>query len=68
MPKECIVVICRHCLDSEYEEEMRWLNGRAYCRNCYLPQYETINKKKYIWSDLDGPRPTKGESQNANVF
>lgn len=52
------VVICRHCGRPEYYGEMHWLSGWRGCRSCYIVRWQDINHKLYIWSDLDGPRPT----------
>lgn len=51
------ITTCRHCGETEYWEEMRWLNGRYSCRSCYRKQYEQETGTPYIWTDLDGPRP-----------
>lgn len=55
------IVICKHCGKPEYWGEMRWLNGRCSCRNCYTAQWEDVNHKLYTWDDLDGERPTMEE-------
>ena len=55
------IVICRHCGRPEYYGEMRWLNGRCSCRDCYKHQWEDTNHKLYTWTDLDGKRPTMKE-------
>lgn len=52
------IVICRHCNRPEFYGEMRWLSGICSCRDCYKAQYERENHMRYIWSDLDGARPT----------
>lgn len=55
------IVTCKHCGHLEYYGEMRWLNGRCECRNCYKAHYEEVHGELYKWSDLDGPRPTLNE-------
>jgi len=55
------IVICKHCGRPEYYGDMRWLNGRCECRDCYRSDYEAISKKPYKWNDLDGKRPTMKE-------
>lgn len=55
------IVICRHCGKPEYYGEMRWLNGRCECRNCYRVHFEEYYRKMYKWDDLDGKRPTMEE-------
>lgn len=55
------IVICKHCGKPEYYGEMRWLNGRCSCRNCYKSQWQDENHKLYSWNDLDGKRPTMEE-------
>lgn len=52
------IVICKHCNQPEYYEEMRWLNGKCGCRNCYKSWYEELYNKLYCWNDLDSERPT----------
>lgn len=52
------IVICKKCKSPEYYGEMRWFNGVCSCRNCYKALFERENKKKYIWTDLDGKRPS----------
>lgn len=55
------IVKCKHCGQLEFYGEMRWLNGRCECRDCYRHHYEEVNHKRYEWNDLDGPRPTEAE-------
>jgi len=55
------IVKCKHCGRFEYYGEMRWLNGRCECRDCYRHHYEEIHHKRYEWNDLDGHRPTEEE-------
>lgn len=55
------IIICKHCGKPEYYGEMRWLNGRCSCRNCYKSQWQDENHKLYSWDDLDGKRPTMEE-------
>ena len=55
------IIICKHCGKPEYYGEMRWLNGRCSCRNCYKNQWQDENHKLYSWNDLDGKRPTMEE-------
>lgn len=55
------IVICKHCNQPEYWEEMRWLNGKCSCRKCYKADYETAHRELYKWDDLDGKRPTMKE-------
>lgn len=55
------IIICRHCGKPEYYGEMRWLNGKQECRNCYRHHYEEINHEEYAWDDLDGQVPTMAE-------
>lgn len=52
------IVICNSCRKPEYWGEMRWLNGRCICRDCYKAEYEGLTGKIYKWDDLDGERPT----------
>lgn len=52
------IVICCHCGSPEYYGEMRWLSGWCGCRSCYKQRYEEINRKPYIWDDLNGYIPT----------
>lgn len=47
------VVTCKHCGRKEIYGRMMWLNGRCECRACYKAHYEEVNKKLYIWNDLD---------------
>ena len=47
------VVTCKHCGHKEIYGRMMWLNGRNECRACYKAHYEEVNKKRYIWNDLD---------------
>jgi hypothetical protein len=51
-------VLCRHCGKPEYYGEMRWLNSKHECRDCYRHHYEEVYGERYKWDDLDGPRPT----------
>lgn len=53
------IVKCRHCGGYEFYGEMRSLNGRTECRQCYKHHREEIDHKPYTWTDLDGPRPTE---------
>ena len=53
------IVLCRGCGEPEYWGKMRWLSARERCRSCYKALYEAENNKMYIWTDLDGPRPTR---------
>lgn len=55
------IVICKSCNKPEYWGEMRWLSGRCVCRDCYKADYERSTGKAYIWTDLDGKRPTMDE-------
>lgn len=55
------IVICKSCKKPEYWGEMRWLNGRCMCRDCYKAEYERSTGKPYTWTDLDGKRPTVDE-------
>ena len=55
------IVICKSCNKPEYWGEMRWLNGRCMCRDCYNAEYVHSTAKAYIWTDLDGKRPTMDE-------
>ena len=55
------IVVCKHCGNLEYYGEMRWLSGFCGCRNCYKARWQDENHKLYLWSDLDGPRPTFSE-------
>lgn len=61
------IVICKHCGKSEYCGAMRWLSGRCACRNCYRSFWEDQNHERYIWDDLDGPRPTMEEYKEQEV-
>lgn len=54
------IVICKYCGRPEYWGEMRWLSGKCCCRDCYKEDYEKTGKV-YIWSDLDGKRPSMDE-------
>lgn len=55
------IVICKHCGRPEYYGEMRWLNGKSYCRECYRANYEDRTRKLYKWDDLGGIVPTMKE-------
>lgn len=55
------IVICKQCNRPEYWGEMRWLNGRCECRDCYKADYEGNRGEPYRWDDLDRPRPTLQE-------
>lgn len=55
------IVICKHCGHPEYYGEMRFLNGRYECRQCYRNHYEEVYKKKYTWNDLSGKVPSMME-------
>lgn len=55
------IVICKSCNRPEYRGKMRWLNGKCMCRDCYKADYERSTGKAYIWTDLDGKRPTMDE-------
>lgn len=55
------IVICKSCQRPEYWSEMRWLNGRCECRDCYRSDWERMRREPYKWDDLDGPRPTMQE-------
>lgn len=55
------IVICKHCGHPEYYGEMRFLNGRCECRQCYRNHYEEVYKKKYTWNDLSGKVPSMME-------
>ena len=55
------IVICKHCGKPEYYGEMRWLNGKCGCRDCYKAFWQDENHKLYTWKDLDGKRPTMQE-------
>ena len=56
-----LIVLCKHCNQPEYWEEMRWLDGKCSCRKCYKADYETSHNEVYKWDDLNGPRPTMSE-------
>lgn len=58
------IVICKHCERPEYYGEMRWLNGKSCCRECYRSDYENRTGKLYEWDDLDGEVPTIKEYEN----
>lgn len=51
------IVKCKHCNKPEYWKEMRWMDGREMCRNCYKEDYKRRTGELYIWDDLDGERP-----------
>ena len=55
------IVRCKICGKPEYWGEMRWLNGKCMCRDCYKAEYEDFNMEPYKWHDLDGKRPTLKE-------
>lgn len=55
------VVICKNCGKPEYYGKFRWISGRQLCRDCYKAYWEDTHDMPYIWSDLDGERPTLGE-------
>lgn len=55
------IVLCRKCNKPEYWGELRWFNGKCMCRDCYKAEYECSTGKSYIWTDLDGKRPTMDE-------
>ena len=52
------VVICKFCNVPEYWGQMRWLNGKCLCRNCYKAAYQDTYGEPYKWNDLNGPRPS----------
>ena len=55
------IVICKHCTKPEYWSDMRWLNGKCMCRNCYKSEWEDTHHELYKWDDLNGERPTLQE-------
>lgn len=55
------VVRCNYCHSPEFYGELRWLDGREMCRDCYRHEYEETEGKPYEWDDLDGERPPKGK-------
>lgn len=55
------IVLCKHCGEPEYFEEMRWLNGFYGCRNCYKTEFKYENQKSYHSNEVDGKRPTMEE-------
>lgn len=55
--KDKEVVSCKYCGEKEYYMDMRWLNGKQMCRDCYKDEYEDMTGKLYEWDDLDGNRP-----------
>ena len=52
------IVICKSCRRPEYWGQMRWLNGKCTCRDCYRSEWESMRGEQYRWNDLDGNRPT----------
>lgn len=53
------IVICKLCgRPAGVLEDMRWLNGKCMCRECYKSEYEDFYGKYYKWDDLNGTRPT----------
>lgn len=52
------IVICKSCHRPEYWGQMRWLNGKCICRDCYRSEWESMRGEQYRWNDLDGNRPT----------
>lgn len=61
------ISICKYCGSPEYWGEMRWLNGKEMCRDCYRYEYEETYHKPYMWGDLDeGDRPTWEEYEAQN--
>lgn len=55
--KENKVVVCKYCGRKEYYGEMRWHNGKEFCRDCYKHDYQDRTGEVYKWDDLDGERP-----------
>lgn len=53
------IVICKLCGQPEFWNDMRWLNGKCMCRECYKSEYEDFYGKYYKWDDLNGTRPTR---------
>lgn len=51
------IVICKSCHRPEYWGQMRWLNGKCTCRDCYRSEWESMRGEQYRWNDLDGNRP-----------
>lgn len=51
------VVNCKYCREKEYYMNMRWLNGKQMCRDCYKNEYENTTGELYEWDDLEGDRP-----------
>lgn len=52
------IVICKLCGRPEFWSDMRWLNGKCMCRECYKSEYEDLYGRHYKWDDLNGNRPT----------
>lgn len=52
------IVICKYCGKLEFYGEMRWLNSKCECRDCYKSHREELDNKPYKWDDLNGNRPT----------
>ncbi len=60
--REKEVVSCKYCGEKEYYMDMRWLNGKQMCRDCYKNEYEEKTGELYEWDDLDGDRPNKNNT------
>lgn len=56
VPEE--IVICKLCGRPEFWSDMRWLNGKCMCRECYKSECEDLYGRHYKWDDLNGTRPT----------
>lgn len=47
------LVTCKYCGHGEKYGEMRWLNGREQCKECYKKDFEKTFGIKYEWNDLE---------------
>jgi len=62
------IQICKHCGKPEFVGDMHGLNGVCSCRSCYKAQWQDVNHKLYIGTDLDGPRPTMEDYKAQEEF
>lgn len=40
-------VLCSHCGNTEYYDEMKWFSDLLLCRNCYAKEYENLYREKF---------------------
>lgn len=54
------IVKCKRCNEYEQQGQMMWLNGQSMCRDCYISDWESKNKKECPWKN-NKSRPVKQE-------